>query len=110
MILKSILLLSILFLRTNEITINDSTNFLTSLMGSFRGPNAINITQFLSSFQMPACMKQCLPEIDGLLSAMSKNNDTKDMTNICRSDAMRSSLLGFFLSFLHCKFLGVNTV
>ncbi|XGW03368.1 hypothetical protein V3C99_014952 [Haemonchus contortus] len=77
------LLLYCLLPATIGITTNDSTNFLTNLIGSFRGPNAINISQFLSTFQMPACMKQCLPEIDGVLSALSKNNDTKDMATLC---------------------------
>ncbi|WKY10882.1 hypothetical protein Q1695_002883 [Nippostrongylus brasiliensis] len=52
-------------------------------MGSFRGPNAINITQFLSTFQMPACMKQCLPELDGLLTLLAKNDTNSDLAAIC---------------------------
>ncbi|KAL6741851.1 hypothetical protein Aduo_015066 [Ancylostoma duodenale] len=60
-----------------------NVNFLTNLIGSFRGPNKINVTQFLSTFSLPACMKQCLPEIDGLLVALSKSNDTQDMAEIC---------------------------
>ncbi|VDO83153.1 unnamed protein product [Heligmosomoides polygyrus] len=70
------------------ISSDSSTNFLTKLVGSFRGPNGINITQFLSTFQMPACMKQCLPELDGLLMAMSKSNDTRDLSSThCASNA-----------------------
>ncbi|RCN27148.1 hypothetical protein ANCCAN_27119 [Ancylostoma caninum] len=61
-----------------------NVSFLTNLIGSFRGPNKINVTQFLSTFSLPACMKQCLPEIDGLLVALSKSNDTQDMAEICR--------------------------
>ncbi|EYC21566.1 hypothetical protein Y032_0019g3901 [Ancylostoma ceylanicum] len=60
-----------------------NVNFLSNLIESFRGPNKINVTQFLSTFSLPACMKQCLPEIDGLLVALSKSNDTQDMAEIC---------------------------
>ncbi|VDL82260.1 unnamed protein product [Nippostrongylus brasiliensis] len=84
-LVKSLLLiLCIHVLEISTAPINAaSTNFLTSLMGSFRGPNAINITQFLSTFQMPACMKQCLPELDGLLTLLSKNDTNSDLAAIC---------------------------
>ncbi|KAK5986875.1 CPG4 domain-containing protein [Trichostrongylus colubriformis] len=82
MFLRWLLLCFTLYL-ISQASETNSTNFLTDFMGSFHGPNAVNITNFLSTFQMPACMKQCLPEIDGLLRALSKSNDTKDMAAIC---------------------------
>lgn len=78
--LYSFLLLTVVLTASNN---DSSTNFLTRLMGSFHGHNSINISQFLSTFRMPACMKKCLPEIDGLLSALSKSNETADLASIC---------------------------
>ncbi|KAK6755760.1 hypothetical protein RB195_014259 [Necator americanus] len=82
----TLLLLSCLFPQTftNTATRESlNTNFLSNLIASFRGPNTINITQFLTTLQLPECMKQCIPEIDGLLMAISNSNDTRDITEIC---------------------------
>ncbi|KAJ1352517.1 hypothetical protein KIN20_008866 [Parelaphostrongylus tenuis] len=61
-----------------------TTNLLTDIISSlFRGPDAINVTRFLSTFQLPTCMRECMPEIDGLAMALSKSNDSSDFVEIC---------------------------
>ncbi|CAI4223447.1 unnamed protein product [Auanema sp. JU1783] len=54
----------------NSVQQVSTTNFLSEIMASFKGP--MNMTKLMSTFQMPSCFESCIPHMEGMFKVMKK--------------------------------------
>ncbi|CAB3406223.1 unnamed protein product [Caenorhabditis bovis] len=61
----------------------ESMDFLTSMLEAFQGKNRVNLTQFMYSFEMPACVRRCMPDVGNLDVVFRTKESEQAMKNIC---------------------------
>lgn len=85
----SVVLLTFFIISTQSNTLhdvaNDSANIVTKILGSFQGTGSMNLTRFFSTFDMPSCLRRCMPAVDnvGMLLDAAKNPDA--MKAMCQN-------------------------
>lgn len=64
---------------------NDSANIVTKILGSFQGTSSINLTQFFSTFDMPKCLRQCMPAMDNVAVMLDVAKKPETMKAMCQN-------------------------